>query len=373
MAIKKNLLEKFNILLILVLICIAGFNIYQNFSGQANISYIRSHINNEFIFDIPGNDKFTEGQLKGYVAALDDPYSEYIPKSELNKFSDQLNQRYQGIGVVFDFRDLEKSGFIIISKVITNSPAFKNDLKSGDKLIKIEGKTIAKETQDEIVNQIRGEINSSVNLTIQRGGEFLEKKISREKIVSPLVEFSEINDTKLIVISTFGDDVAGKFDEAVKTLEQPDSKIKNLIIDMRDNPGGRLDVAIDLASHFLDEGTTVLNEATKKQTIPLKSIKKPINLAGKLKLKVLINKNSASASEILAIALKEKAGAILYGQKSFGKGVVQKVIELPSGDNLKLTFAKWTSPNGTEINKKGVNVDKEIPIDIDQLKYTLEN
>jgi carboxyl-terminal processing protease len=335
---------------------------------QANVASIKNLINQEFLFEVPSETKLEEGALKGIVGALNDPYSEYFPADDKEKFDNDLNRRYQGIGVVFDFSNKDQ---IKINSILPSSPAERAELKINDILISVDDTLVKDLNSQEIINRIRGNENTSVKLKLERDNISFDKVIVREKITAELIKLGVKNSTAIITISSFGENLNAKMEEIAKSI-LANNQIKNVVIDVRNNAGGLLDECINVLSYFVESNTVLLNEKSKKESFEIKSKQTNVTLKN-YPITILINEQSASASEILAGALRDQRGAKLIGRKTFGKGVVQKLFPLRNGDSIKLTIAEWFTPNNTAINKVGISPDQELDAKKDALEYYFEN
>ncbi|MBU0612181.1 S41 family peptidase [Patescibacteria group bacterium] len=300
------------------------------------------------------------GSISGLVGSLNDPYSVFFDPSEKEKFEEDISGSFSGIGMEVGIKDK----ILTIIAPLKDTPAYKANLKSGDKILKIDDKISSDLTIDEAINFIRGERGTTVTLTIFREGERdpQEIKVVRDTINVPTLD-SELRKDGVFVIrlysftansSSLFRDALGKFYEA---------KTDKLIIDLRGNPGGYLDTAIDISSWFLPAGKIVAIEDYgngKKQKIYRSLGYNMFN--DKLKLVILIDGGSASASEIVAGAMKDHDRAILVGSQSYGKGSIQEVVDITPSTVLKITVAKWLTPNGTSISEKGLMPDYKIEI-----------
>ena len=347
----------------------SSFTFFPSFNSPVQTSalenQIKNLINKNFLFEKPTEKAQDIGKLKGLVAALDDPYSEFLTKEDTQKSRDRLNNRYEGIGVQFGVVDGIK-----IEKVLKNSPAQKSDLRVGDELIKINNELVSEIPLKNLAEKIRGELGTLVKLELKRGGETITKDVPREQIIGELVELEVRGNVGIITISSFGENLGEKMQQIAQKIDS-NKEIKSLIIDLRDNGGGLLDETIEVASYFLPDKTLIVQEKSKTRTQKLYSVSKSPSLA-RLPVKVLINGNSASASEILAASLREDREAVLIGQKSFGKGIVQQIFDL--GENqLKLTIEEWLTPSGNQIHKIGLTPDIIVPIKENSLDIALKN
>lgn len=313
-------------------------------------------IENKSINIIP-EDKKTAKTCKEAIDSLGDEYSTYFTKTDYDKFINGINNTYSGIGVAIgELKVSETETTINITKVFEGTPAQANGLKAGDIIQNIDGLSTTNLKTEAASSKIRGEEGSVVKLKIKSGESVEEKPITRKKVSIPTVETTKVDNVGLINISSFSMDLYNEF--KVKTEQfQKDNSVNTIVLDLRNNPGGSLDSAIDLIGAFTPKGTHAVTEVLKNDKKKLYTNREP--LFSNKKLVILQNENSASASEIATITLKEKANGIVIGARSYGKGVVQQLIDLPDGDVMKLTIAEWESPSGYRINKKGILPDKE--------------
>ena len=324
-------------------------------------------LRNQFLFDVPNNNKLQEGQLKGLVASLNDPYTEYLPKAEREDLTNQLNKQYEGIWVVFDF---STPNAIKVSSVLPDSPAKKAEVKEGDILLKVDDIDVKTINNQQVVEKIRGTGGTNVKLLIGRGSEQIEKNITRAKITADILTYKEQGDVGIITLSSFGDNLDAKM-QVIANQITANPNIKKLVLDVRNDSGGLLDGAVNVLSYFVKPDTVLLKERDKTSTTELKSFAKTPNLNA-YPIAVVMNEYSASASEISAGALHDIRGAKLVGTKSYGKGVVQKIYNLSNGDSVKITIAEWLTPNGTEINKKGLQPDIAVEKGADPLQTAID-
>lgn len=295
------------------------------------------------------NETLVNGAINGMLDSLKDPYSDYMTKDEAEKFHESISSSFQGIGAEIQAKD----GFIVVVSPIKGSPAEKAGIKPNDKILSVDGKSIRGMSANEAVLLIRGKKGTKVNLTIQRAGthETSQLSIIRDDIPMNTV-YSEMmkNGVAKIQITSFSENT---YNELVTALKDMDAKgMKSLVIDLRQNPGGLLDQAIKMTNLFVPEGKKIVqieDKDGKKEEIVAEGGKK-IDVP----VAVIIDNGSASASEIFAAALSESAGIPLVGQKSFGKGTVQTASDFKDGSNLKLTTAKWLTPDSNWIHQKGI-------------------
>lgn len=312
--------------------------------------------------------KVIYGAIEGMTRSLDDPYTDFFNPDQAKKFKQDLSGSFEGIGVEIGI----KKDLLTIVAPLKGTPGEKAGLKPGDVIVKIDGTDATNMTTDEAVNLIRGTKGTSVILSILRDGWDDTKDIAiiRDTIKVPPMEWSlKDGDTAYIKINQFGDTLTSNFETTA--LEILYSPAKRIVLDLRNNPGGYLSVAQDIAGWFLKSGQTVTIEDFGKDK-PQETYKTE-GSAGLLDypIVVLINEGSASASEILAGALRDNRNIKLIGTKSFGKGSVQEVISLRGGSFLKVTIAHWLTPKGSFISEVGLTPDIKIDVtdqDIEQEK-----
>lgn len=296
-----------------------------------------------------------DGLKAGLANATGDPYTEYLNPTSAEEFTRSLEGKFEGIGA-----QLGKDGNnVIIVSPISGYPAEKAGLLPKDVIAQIDGESAYNLSINEAVEKIRGEKGTTVTLTIARDGELKEVPIVREEINIPSVE-AEIRDgIGIMTISQFGDDTVALARKAAQEFR--DANVKGIVLDLRSNPGGYLDGAVDVSSLWLGGNSTVLTE--RRDNVVIKTIRsRGTPILKDIPTVVLINEGSASASEITAGALKDNGVATLIGQKSFGKGSVQQPISLGNGGILKVTIARWFTPDGKNIDKEGIEPDEEVEI-----------
>ncbi|EKD49809.1 MAG: hypothetical protein ACD_63C00041G0005 [uncultured bacterium] len=301
--------------------------------------------------------KLFYGAISGMVKAIDDPYSAFMDPETTKKFEEELEGTFEGIGVEIG---IKKNRLTVISP-LEGTPAQKAGLKPGDWIVKINDDVTIDMNLDEAVQKIRGEKGTKVKLTISRDNlsDPQEFEIARNTITVKTVklEFLE-NDIAHLEVLEFGNDTKKELDKAV--MEILTKNTRGIILDLRNNPGGLLDVSVKVAGQFIPEGTIVIEQYADGKREILES-----EGPGKLKdipTVILVNEGSASASEIVAGAMHDRLGTKLIGMKTFGKGSVQDLETLPQGTSLRITTAKWLTPNGDEIDEKGLNPDIEIDL-----------
>ncbi|MBA2278993.1 S41 family peptidase [Candidatus Saccharibacteria bacterium] len=297
-----------------------------------------------------------DGIKSGLAKATGDPYTEYFNAEGAEEFTNEIDGVFEGIGAQLG-KDADNN--IIIISPLSGYPAERAGLKPKDIIAQIDGETAYDLTIGEAVDKIRGEKGTTVILTIVRDGKPIEIPVVREQIDVPSVK-SEIKDgIGVIEITRFGDDTVELARKAAQDFKA--ANVKGIVLDLRGNPGGYLEGSVDVASLWLDKGTTILTERRENVVINTISAKGNPLLKG-IPTIVLIDEGSASASEILAGALKDNNAATLIGQKSFGKGSVQQPVNLRDGGLLKVTIARWFTPAGKNIDKEGIEPDTAIEL-----------
>jgi carboxyl-terminal processing protease len=293
------------------------------------------------------------GAAEGLVASLKDPYSVFMNPDEAKRFSEDINGNFGGIGAEIGM----KNDQIVVIAPLKNSPAEKSGLMAGDKIYEINASSTINMSINDAVKKIRGPKGTNVSLLVGRNGHDkpLTIKIVRDTITVPIVEW-EMKDGAVAHIKfyTFSEDSASRVRTAI--TEAKAAGARGIVLDMRNNPGGYLDAAVEIAGYFMNPNTTVVFEEFrngKRDTF----LSHGTPLAKDMPLAVILNAGSASASEILAGALKDNLGISIVGEKSFGKGTVQELTELRGGAEIKLTIAHWILPKGAQIDKNGIVPD----------------
>ncbi|MBI3421284.1 MAG: S41 family peptidase [Candidatus Sungbacteria bacterium] len=297
--------------------------------------------------------KLVYGAIQGLVKSLKDPYTEFFPPAETKQFRQDIRGSFDGIGAEIGLR----KGILTIIAPLKNSPAEHAGIKSGDKIFKINDTITADLQLDEAVRMIRGEKGTAVLLVVVRDGldKPKEFKIIRDTIKVQIITTEKRPDGIFVIkLHHFSESAADEFKKAIQ--EFYDSKSQKLVLDVRNNPGGFLAVAVDIASWFLPAGDIVVRERFADGSQEMHR-SQGYRILQQIPAVVLVNEGSASASEILAGALRDHNKTKLIGTKTFGKGSVQEVEELPGDSSLKVTIAKWLTPHGTEIDGKGLEPD----------------
>ena len=311
------------------------------------------------------DEKLLEGAIKGYIEGLDDPYTEYLTKEEMQEFTEQTNSEYVGIGVYIS--NNRSNNTLLIVGVMKNSPALEAGMQAGDVIEKIEGVAYAGDQLNEATSILKGKEGTTVKVTVLRDGKEIDLEITRKKITVDHVA-SEMLDNKIayIQIDSFDSGVKNAFEEQITQLKNDGAK--GIIIDLRSNGGGIVDEATGIAELFVNKGETILITKGKNQEEKTtKSTKNPI--ITDIPVVVLVNEGTASASEILAAALKEQYGAKIVGKTTYGKGVIQTLYTLTDGSGLKITTDEYFTPNHNKIHKVGIKPDVEVDLTKDEQGY----
>jgi len=306
------------------------------------------------------------GAISGLVSALNDPNTSFFTPRDATKFNEDIKGEFGGIGAEIG---LDKSGQLIIVAPLKNTPAFRVGLRPGDKIMAIDKETTEGIMVEEAVTKIRGPAGTVVTLTIARDGtEAREVPITREIITIPTLDFKMLNlsgqedaqgDIAYIQLHNFYEQAPYQFYQAsLKTLI---FGADGIILDLRNNPGGYLDAAVSISGWFVKKGDVVVKEDFRDDALNETFVSQGPSLLKDIPTVVLINKGSASASEIVAGALKENNGAVVIGQKSFGKGTVQELVNLMDNSMVKVTVARWLTPKGNMIDQNGITPDIEVP------------
>ena len=364
---KKDKTATFNLIEVIVIIIMTslvvsvstGIIVYKNYykidKTSSNKDYLKeleyayNNILNSYVEKVDEKE-LTNAAIKGMYNYLGDPYTSYLDKDSTDNLMDRLKGEYKGIGVEITTNE---SGTVVMT-VFENSPAEEAGIMVGDIITKVKGVDVNGKTTSEVSNMIKS-TNGNVEIEVNRGGitKTLTLKVSTVSIKS--VVKNKYDKTGYLRIETFSNTTYKQFKESLEALEK--DGIENLIVDVRNNGGGFLNSAVEIAELFVEKGKPIYGLQTKDKKEMYKDTTKEKR---DYKVMVLINGGSASASEVLAAALKESYGATLLGTKSYGKGTVQDTSELESGGMIKYTTAYWLTPKGVTINEKGLTPDIEV-------------
>lgn len=339
-------------------------NSSKNIDLEKYLKRIKSTINRYYLWnDKIDEEKLKEGAIKGYVEGLGDEYTEYIPSDEMEDYTENITGNFVGIGI-YMVADKD-SGRVVVYYPIPESPAEKAGIKAGDQIISVDGTEYTADDFSTIADYIKGEEGTNVNLEIERNGERIKFEIKREKInTNPItIEMLE-NNIGYLKLPSFDEDTAKDFEEKVKELQSEGAQ--SLIIDLRNNGGGIVSEATDIADMLLDKGQTIISTVDKDDKKEITYSKKDPKFT--MKVTVLVNENSASASEILACSLQDNERAKIIGTKTYGKGIIQTLLSLTDGSGLKITTEEYYTPKGTTIHKIGITPDEEV-----NLPYTVKS
>ena len=327
-----------------------------NSKSEVTINAIEAIVDKYYFGEID-EEKTKEGVIKGYIEGLGDPYSEYITADEMEEYTTQLLGNYVGIGIYM----IENKEYNLIQVVspIPESPAAEAGIQPGDLIKSIDGVEYTSENMTAAANKIKGEQGTKVKLVIIRDNKEIEFELTRRKVnTNPITEEILENNIGYLEVSSFDEGTANDFKQKFKDLKN--KGIQSLIIDLRNNGGGLVSEALEIADYIAEKGDTLLITIDKNNNEEIsKAEEKPIV---DIPVVILINENTASASEILAGALKDLNKATIVGTKSYGKGVIQQILKLTNGAGLKLTIAEYFTPNKNKINEIGVEPNEVVEL-----------
>lgn len=344
---------------------------YVTVSGDSSslaktFTYLKNFIEKNYIGDLD-EQKMLQEAIKGYVKGLGDEYSEYITSDEMKGFMEDTNGRYVGIGIYI--ANNTQTNQILVLMPMEGSPAQEAGIQSGDIIVKINGEEYKGDQLTEASNKMKGEEGSKVKLEILREDKTIEIEVERKNIKVNHIESEMLsNQIGYLQLSTFDDGTAEEFKAKYEELQKQGAK--SLIIDLRNNGGGIVKEATDIADMMIEKGKTLLITSSKNEEEEITKAQKDRSIT--IPVVVLVNKNSASASEILAAALKESDNAKIVGEKTYGKGVIQTIYTLSDGSGLKLTTNEYFTPNHNVINKIGITPDIEVSLPEGKTMYTVE-
>jgi len=297
--------------------------------------------------------KLIYGGIQGMLSALD-PHTSFLPPDVFKEFKSETQGKFGGLGIEVSLED----GVIVVISPIDDTPAMKAGILGGDRILQIDGKNTKGVSLHEAVNLMRGKPGSKIKLTVQRAGH---KKPMDFEIVRAVIQVKPVKSAMIepgfgfIRLSSFQERSAVEIKAALQKLEK-NGKLKGLVLDLRSNPGGLLDEAVDVANLFIDEGVIVSTRTRREEGREIRYAKKGVARLD-FPMVTLVNGSSASASEIVAGALKDHGRSVIMGERSFGKGSVQTVVELGKDIGVKLTIAQYFTPSGTSIQAKGIEPD----------------
>ncbi|MFH1749335.1 MAG: S41 family peptidase [bacterium] len=346
----------------------SGFFGFSNSTDFSILSEVRQKINTEYIEDYQKSD-LIYGALEGMVSGLGDPYSGIIRSENIQDFYQEIEGEFEGIGIEI----AKKDGDIVIVAPLKGYPAEKKGILAGDKIVEVDGVSISDLTLDEIVSAIRGKAGTKVKLKIfrEKTDELLDFEITRKKIEIDSIQYEQIDQVGYIRIVQFDSKTESLLEDTIKKIK--DQKISEIILDLRDNPGGYLDSAIAVSENFVAKNKIIMYE--QKKNGQLKTYKSDKN--GELKdvqLVILQNQGSASASEIVSAAIRQNRSDVkIVGTTSFGKGLIQEILELSDKSLLRLSTGKWLTPEKKNINGKGIDPDIKIELSESDIKNNIDS
>ncbi len=305
------------------------------------------------------------GAINGMVKSLGDPYTVFMTPEEAKSFSQELEGSVNGIGAEVGIKDNR----VVVIAPIDGSPAIKAGIMANDIIFTIDGADTTGMDLATAVSKIRGEVGTKVKLSIQRGFAKIDYEITRAKVDTKSVKWElKENNVGYIQITRFDANTSSQIKQATQDLSG--KNLRAIILDLRNNPGGYLDAAVDVASEFVKSGIVVSEKATEKSSTEQKyfATGKGNLIENKIPLVVLVNGGSASASEIVAGAIKDNGRGTLIGEKTFGKGSVQTVDTLAGGASIRITVAHWFTPKGKNISKEGISPDIEVKLSEEDAK-----
>ena len=322
---------------------------------EATLASFRSVLEEKYMGEID-DETLIEGAIKGYVSALGDPYTTYYTKEEMDELMEETTGNYVGIGIYMTL-DIENNAIYVV-KPMEGSPAEEAGIKAGDLITKVDGIEYSGEELNQASNAIKGKEGTKVKLEILSNGQTREIEVERRKIIVSHIVEKKFDNIGYLLIEDFDGGCADEFEEKYKELEK--QGIDRLIIDLRNNGGGVVNEAVDIADMLLEKDKAILITKDKKGNEEVKKCDNEASIT--MPVVVLTNGYSASASEILVGALKDNERATIVGTKTYGKGVIQEVDRLNDGSGLKITIEEYYTPNRYKINKVGIKPDEEIEL-----------
>ena len=323
---------------------------------SSKLTKYREIIDKYFLGDVD-DEKLEEGAIKGYIEGLGDPYTEYISKEDMDTYLDDTMGNFVGIGI-YMIKNTQYDKIQVLS-TIKGSPAEKVGIQAGDLIVSVDGVDYKASDMTVASNNIKGEAGTKVVVEILRGAETIKYEITREKVKVNQVEGKVISDDiGYIKFTSFDETTAEDFKKQYQELAK--KNIKSLIIDLRNNGGGIVDQALEIADYIADKDSVLLYEVDKnnKETVRKAKTDPIINMP----IVILTNENTASASEILAGALKDLGKAKTVGTTTYGKGVIQQILKLNDGSGIKITIEEYQTPNRNKIHKVGIEPDEKVEL-----------
>ena len=330
-----------------------------NHSLTQRINEIDSYLEGTYINEY-NRDQLNDMAVRGYVAGLGDKYSIYYTKQEFDELNAEMKGNYKGIGIEVAVDD---EGYIQVLKAYKNAPASEAGMQAEDRIVKVNKTEVNGDNFDLAIDMIKGVgdygKNDTMTITVRRGGKLLDLKVTRREVVAQSVETKMLSgNIGYIALSSFMEESDEDFIKGTNSLVS--NGAKSLIIDLRNNGGGMLDTVVNISDFLLPEGKILTIKGKESEPVVFSSEKSCIDIP----ICVLINGNSASASEVLAGALKDHSKATIVGETSYGKGVVQTLYPLSDGSGIKLTTAKYYTPSGECIDQKGIKPDKTVEMEL---------
>ena len=360
-----------------LLTCIVGIGLLYTFMGvddilnretEQKLRIMRQLIDSKYLYgDAISDENLQEALMKGYVNGLGDPYSVYYDKEETQALMESTSGEFVGIGVVLS-KEMETNTYTFTT-IYEDSPAQKAGAKEGDVLYAVDGEPVAKLDMDSIVLRIKGEKGTKVLLTVLRDGKEKTLEAVRDKVVVKTVSYEmKPNQIGYLYVSGFEEVTYQQFENAITALKK--QGMKALVIDLRNNPGGNFDTVCDMLDYILPEGVII---STKDKNGKGQVVKSDAEHALKLPLAVLVNGNSASASEVFSGAVQDYGIGTIIGTTTYGKGIVQELYQLPDGTCLKITTSEYYTPNGRSIHGVGIQPDIEVEYVYDETNPERDN
>lgn len=327
-----------------------------SFAGSEKIFEALEVLDKSYYFEVD-KEKLVDSVLDGLLTSLGDPYTSYMNEEQFAEFSQMVNGTYAGIGSIVSW-DKELNA-VVIAKPFENSPAQKAGLVKGDRIIKIDSEDLSEKDLDSAVTKLKGEIGTSVVLTVLKveQTDTVDISVIRDEIQIPSVDSEMRGEIGYIAIAMFDPKTGEEFKEHLTTVLE--SGAKGIILDLRDNGGGRVDAVTAVANQLLSKGQMIFYTQNKNgKQVEHKAYGSGIDIP----IVMLVNENTASASELLAGSLRDNKGSLLVGKNTFGKGVVQMTYPLRDGSVIKMTVEKYFTPNGSDINTIGLPPDYDVEL-----------